>query len=385
MQKFTISESAIIAIIEGLSAEYGLGGYKSRPLIEGQYWNSTLLIGNGGLDLNDDQKKICIGYFRKFFDLEMSEITPYLKATTIGEWSGLISQSLLSRMMQFHFHPAGPRSEETICTHAVSNLYQDGAAAASLLQGRRRLVSMVSPHSLLGFVLSVITPALQGIEVFDGRFMSPEELNGTLAFGDVIVATPSIWSYMMREDILAPDNSMGVSFGEVMKPELAASMRRNGIGVLRELYGSTQNGLIAWRDSPNDGFVLFDHWKKNEDNLARTEPDGSAKEFAPMDHFNWDNQRCFSLAGRRDGAIQIGAVNVFPDKIAKLICDHNFVSKCTIRVANSSGIAQSNRLIADITLKKEALTSEDIARDIDGWCKANLGLHERPHIFNFYK
>jgi acyl-coenzyme A synthetase/AMP-(fatty) acid ligase len=174
---------------------------------------------------------------------------------------------------------------------------------------------------------------------------------------------------------------MAVYFGEPMTPDLSAEMRKAGFGAQREIYGSTETGLIGWRDSPGEPFVLFEHWKRADDNLERKSPSGEAAVLAPMDNLIWQSDRRFKLAGRRDGAVQIGAVNVFPQRIAKKIEEHPAVKSCSIAVSKHA--AGANRLIANIELAAAQAPSESMARSIDAWCRTNLRQQERPRVYNF--
>src|SRR5690606_14313432 len=108
------------------------------------------------------------------------------------------------------------------------------------------------------------------------RKMTPDELNAALSFGDALIATPSLWRYILAQDIFAPDNAMAVSFGEPMTVELSAKIRKAGFGAQREIYGSTEHGLIGWRDSPSEPFALFDQWARRGEDLRRATPSGEA-------------------------------------------------------------------------------------------------------------
>ena len=196
-----------------------------------------------------------------------------------------------------------------------------------------------------------------------------------------LFATPTLWRYMMQEELKAPDNTLAVSFGEPMTLDLAATMRKSGFGVLRELYGSTETGLIGWRDTPGEAFVLFDHWRSDGDGLARIGPDGAPRRVDPMDVMEWTGERSFALSGRRDGAIQIGAVNVFPDAVAAAMRSHPHIKDCEIVVGRRGDGAA--RLIAHILLAERVAPNERTARDIDVWCRVNLRQQERPQIYNF--
>jgi acyl-CoA synthetase (AMP-forming)/AMP-acid ligase II len=139
--------------------------------------------------------------------------------------------------------------------------------------------------------------------------------------------------------------------------------------------------LIAWRDTPGEAFVPFDHWRRDGGDLVRIRPDGAVRKVAAMDVLTWAGERGFALAGRRDGAVQIGAVNVFPGAVAAALRAHAHVEHCEIVVGRRGDGAA--RLIAHIVLKGQVLPNERTARDIDAWCRANLRQQERPQIYNF--
>ena len=174
---------------------------------------------------------------------------------------------------------------------------------------------------------------------------------------------------------------MAVAFGEPMTPQLAAQMRQAGFGAMRELYGSTETGLIGWRDAPGEDFVLFDHWKRDNGKLVRISADHKEHALQAMDFLGWSGDRTFRLSGRRDGAVQIGAVNVIPDDVAQRLGQHPLISECMVRVGRrDDGV---DRLIAHIVLKKGSQPGERIARDIDAWCRTTLRHQERPRIYHF--
>ena len=211
--------------------------------------------------------------------------------------------------------------------------------------------------------------------------MSPEALAETLAFGDLLVATPTLWRYVVQTIPGFANNVMGVSYGEPLPLDLASRLREKGLGAMRELYGSTETGLIGWRDSPSEPFVLFDHWYHQDPSLIRIRPDGQERELSAMDHLTWTDERAFTLEGRRDGAVQIGAVNVFPNKIGEIITEHPDIGECTVRVARRSGAL--DRLIAHIRLEKNVVPDQAMAWKVDEWCREKLRPPERPRIYVF--
>lgn len=382
MKAFTITEEQIALVIGGLVADELSWRFKRHvDFLTVASWSGATPIGAGGLGLADaGERAACEGRIGRFFGLGADALRES-HSDVVADWARAAAQGVARRLVEFSFTAAGRDSESESSVHAADDVWADAAAVANLLYGRRRLVSFVSPHSLMGFVATTLTANLQGVPYLDARLIAPDALGARLAFGDVVVATPTLWRYLMREGVAAPDNAMAVSFGEPLAPELAADLRKAGFGALRELYGSTETGVVAWRDSPGEAFVLFDHWMRSPTGLVRRRASGVTQPVAAMDNVEWAGERLFKLGGRRDGAVQIGAVNVFPERIAASIGRHKAVDACAVEVMRQSGGV--NRLVARIVLKRGFTVGEPIARELDLWCRAHLRPQERPRIYNF--
>jgi acyl-coenzyme A synthetase/AMP-(fatty) acid ligase len=219
------------------------------------------------------------------------------------------------------------------------------------------------------------------MEVIDARRMTPDGLSESLRFGDLVVATPTLWRYLAATLPEIPANIVGLSFGETFTMDLAQKLRQRNIGVLRELYGSTETGVVAWRDSQSEPFTLFDHWQRDGEVIARQRPDGQDQTIIPMDEVEWDGSSAFRLGPRRDGAVQIGAVNVFPLMISDVIAQHPGVISCEVRLHRRPGAL--DRLIADIVAAPGLDPDQDMAWAIDEWCREKLRPAERPRIYRF--
>jgi len=381
MKSFSFTHDQIVNVISALvSEELSRSGKKQIDFLTAASWNEQTALGTQGIDLTIEERDLCHRRIKVFFgcgeELQLNDA-----ALSLGDWAISISNAIDKKLNVITFTPAGRQETDADCVHSAYEIFADAAAAANLFHGRRRLLSLVAPHSLLGFALTVLTPNLQRIPTLDVRSMAPDLLQNTLQFGDVLVASPTLWRYILEQGVTAPDNTMGVFFGEPMAPELSAEMRQAGFGAQREIYGSTEDGLIGWRDSPTENFVLFDHWRKDGGKLLRFDGKTLSQSIVPMDVLTWSGDRRFVLSGRRDGAIQIGAINVFPDKIAQKMQGHSFVEGCKIRIGKHKG--GINRLIAHIKLKQSAAPTEATVREIDQFCRSSLRPQERPGIFHF--
>lgn len=382
MKGFSLSVDQIALIVAGLVADELSWRFKRHvDFLTAAAWSAATPIGAGGMGLlTSSERAACTRRVETFFDLEEGALDES-RADKVAVWAESILGAISRRLQRFAFTAAGRDSATESSVHAAADVYADAAATANLLYGRRRLVSLVSPHSLMGFVTTTLAANLQGIAILDARLLAPEDLRERLSFGDVVVATPTLWRYLIREGVAAPDNAVAVSFGEPMTPTLATGLRQAGFGAQRELYGSTETGVVAWRDSPGEPFILFDHWSRADGGIGRRTAAGGMTALAAMDAMDWLGERAFKLGARRDGAVQVGAVNVFPDRIAAVIGGHRAVRDCRVEVMRQDGGV--NRLVARIRLKSGLTPSDSVARDIDVWCRAQLRPPERPRIYNF--
>ncbi len=383
MNSFIITDEQIARVIGAVLAdELSRRFNRHFDFLTIATWSGETKFGHEGLGLDDDERRVCLRRAASFFGLDPAYFDAH-SVNTISETAQAISGKVRDRLEYFSFKSAARGDEKAECRHRADEIFQDAAAAANIFYGRRRLLSFVAPHSLLGFELTILTPNLQGIESIDARGMTPDQLSATLAYGDVLVATPTLWRYMMRENLASPDNTMAVSFGEAMAPDLGVDMRKAGFGVLRELYGSTEAGLTGWRDAPTEPFILFDHWRREGDRVVRAAPNGEERPAPAMDFFEWSGERSFVLSGRRDGAVQIGAVNVQPDDVARQLLQHPAINECAVKASRSGDGVM--RLMAHIVLKKDRKPDDQTARDIDAWCRTGLRQQERPRIYQFHE
>ncbi len=377
MKAYQLSRDQIVSVTAALFVEVLAAEFSRQTSASARSgWGADSPLGDGGLALSAEESAACLARASQFFDAH--GVFGGAAPETLGAAADAVALRISSRLTTFCFAAAGGLGR--VFEHPADRVFGDAAALANLLYGRRRILSLVAPHSLIGFSLAVLAPNLLGLPAVDARSFSPDEVQSTFAFGDAVVATPSLWRYLIAQGVRAPDNAMAVTFGEALSPELSAEIRKAGFGAQREIYGSTESGLVGWRDTPSDPFALFEFWRRDGDGLVRIAPSGAEIAVAPMDFLTFEGERRFRLAGRRDGAVQIGGVNAFPDEIATRIMEHADVAACTVTLSRHPG--GMDRLIASVTLKKGAVT-ESVARSIDAWCRSKLRPHERPRVYNF--
>ena len=93
----------------------------------------------------------------------------------------------------------------------------------------------------------------------------------------------------------------------------------------------------------------------------------------------------YYFAGRRDGAINVGGLKVFPEEIESVINRHPEVHMSLVRTRKSS--VTGALVVADVMLKPTAtMTDRDInaiQNDILSLCRSNLSSHKVPAMISF--
>lgn len=93
------------------------------------------------------------------------------------------------------------------------------------------------------------------------------------------------------------------------------------------------------------------------------------------DAANWVNDRHFALTGRRDGAVQVGGYNVFPEQLRAILLTHPGVEAAAVRYDAESGRLKAFVVPADLAGYER---SDELIDELDVWCGARMRSHERP-------
>jgi 4-coumarate--CoA ligase len=181
-----------------------------------------------------------------------------------------------------------------------------------------------------------------------------------------------------------PAGVHGVNSTGPCPPGLLSGLLERSLERMVEVYGSSETGGIGWREDPGDPCRLLPHWTLTEggESLVRHLPDGSFGEpISAPDHLV-PIPGGFALGGRRDHAVQVGGVNVFPERVAEIIRSHPDVSDCEVRLMRPD---EGGRLKAFVVLEE----LENRAREANGdvrqerqelelWLRQTLSAPERP-------
>ncbi len=354
-------------------------------------WTPQTAFGPAGLALTAPDIKAASDRLAQFFHLHEAGVADcLLPDQTIGQWVDTIGTGLRYTNNRLTVLTSGSTGAPKACTHETTALMQEVDALCPLVTGRKRIIACVAPHHIYGLLFTALLPGHLGLAVLDGRFLTPETLSDLLEPGDLLVCSPAHWRYLTDTLQAFPEGCQGVTSTAPMPRELADEMHGRGLDRLIEVYGASETAGIGWRDDPAAPYLLFDHWTRLEDGrLMRRLPDSRPLgPVEPMDLLVWEPPLRHDLTGprrfrpvrRRDNAVQVDGVTVFPERIVQAIRGHDLVADCSVRLADADGI---ERLKACVVLKDGHAPSPDLVRSIERVCRAKLHPLERPRILSF--
>lgn len=371
------SRRSILRLVSDLlAAELSRSRGRSPLLLGVESWNERTVLGAGGLDLDSLERLDASAALSEFFHLaEHGAEDHLLILPTLGDWCDLVAEALATCGTHLTFRTSGSTGVPKRCTHAVADLADEMARWVQLFGPADRIVSMVPSHHIYGTLFTAMLPDRLGIEIEHARAGGTAVMRAEA--GTWVIATPTLWAHVARACPILPSGVVGISSTAPMPAALAGQLRAQGLDRLVEIYGASETGGIAYRDMPDASYTLLDVWQHVGDGeVIRSGADGPMRHRL-MDHSDWSDDRHFRLIGRRDGAVQVGGVNVFPERVREVLLMHDHVEDAAVRLEPSS-----HRLKAFIVPTRDK-HGDALAGDVDRWCAKHLADVERPRHLTF--
>ncbi len=314
--------------------------------------------------------------------LHESGIEDYLLARrTLGDWVDIAHAGLDRFSGQLTFRTSGSSGVPKACPHPLAGLLQESSQHARQFAGRRRILSAVASHHIYGFLFNLLLPPALGLDadaVLDIRGSSPAWLARGARAGDLVIGHPAFWQAVGRTLPRLPPDVIGVTSTAPCPDAVSAAVEAAGLVRLVHIYGSSETAGIGWRDSRHEPYRLFDHWSfpaGGADGLLRRMPDGSQQAVACQDRLDPVGQDRFRVGGRHDDAVQVGGINVFPARVAAVLCRHPQVAQAAVRLMRPD---EGSRLKAFVVPRTEVADATVFLADLTRWIDSQLAVPERP-------
>jgi long-chain acyl-CoA synthetase len=311
-----------------------------------------------------------------FFRLQESELEDdLLRRRTVGDWVATVMRAWAHGSRSITFATSGSTGVPVLCTHTWAAIAQEMDAQATLFADRQRVVGLVGPRHIYGFLFCALLPRWLGVPFVDVRASAPTGLFSVARSGDLVVGFPMRWDLAATSGAWVHDVIGATSTGPIGAATVMA-LRERGLARMVEIYGSSETGGIAWRDDPADVLHPYPHWSLRSDGqLERADPEklGKSQVIVPPDILAISNGG-FVVTGRRDGKVQVAGTNVSCAHVAALIAEHPDVSACAVRLMRAD---EGARLKAFIVLKNSA-TEEVALPALRVWMRTHLSVPETP-------
>ena len=338
-------------------------------------WSRDTRVDGDGLDLDSLERLDAVAALNEYFHLhEHGAEDHLLTMRRVGEWCDLVETSLAATGAHLTFRTSGSTGEPRRRTHAIADLLAEVDAWAAMFPDARRVVSLVPAHHIYGTVFAALLPDRLGVEAASGRFAAGAAVRGG-GTGSLVVGTPTMWAYLARSTLSFSPGITGVSSTAPLSAQLAHRLAGQRLDRLVEIYGSSETGGVAHRTAPSVPWTLLPHWRHAGGDVLERGATGDGRVELP-DAARWFDDRHFALDGRRDGAVQIGGYNIFPERVRRRLLEHAGVADAAVRVD-----AETGRLKAFVVRAAGADDDAAFADALDAWCGGGLTDAERPRRF----
>jgi long-chain acyl-CoA synthetase len=373
--------SALLRFVADLVAGE-LAVLRHEPLLLPTDWSASLSLQH---DLGVDSLELLqlAGVLAEAVQMSRSGIEDYLLARrSLSGWLDIATTSLQHWDGELTFRTSGSTGEPKRCTHALAALEQEAAALAALFPGRRRLLLAVPSHHIYGFLFGVLLPRHLGLgpeQVLSVRGRLPSQLAAQVQPGDLVVGHPQYWQAALGPDTVFPEDVMGVSSTAPCPDAVAERAVTAGL-TLVQVYGASETGGLGWRSSHRDPYRLLPYLKRMPDagdEVLRHGPDGATRALQAQDGLAWCGDDCFTVGPRRDAAVQVGGVNVFPERVRQVLLEHPLVEDAAVRLMRPD---EGVRLKAFVVPRDGAGAGAGAAftQDLRAWMDVRLAPMERP-------
>jgi 4-coumarate--CoA ligase (photoactive yellow protein activation family) len=372
--------SALLRFVADLAAGE-LAALRHDPLLLPTGWTGSLSLQH---DLGVDSLELLqlAGSLADALQMQRSGVEDYLLARrTLDGWLDIATAALQHWDAELTFRTSGSTGEPKRCTHALAALEQEAASLAALFPRRRRLLLAVPSHHIYGFLFGVLLPRHLGLDpsqVLSVRARLPSQLARHTLPGDLVVGHPQFWQAALGAEARFPDDVIGASSTAPCPDAVAQQAEAAGLAALVQVYGASETGGLGWRASHREAYRLLPYLERapdDEDALLRRGPGDETRTLRPQDGLVWCGADRFTVGARRDAAVQVGGINVFPERVRQVLLEHPQVEDAAVRLMRAD---EGVRLKAFVVPRADAGAPEIFTQVLRNWIDARLAAPERP-------
>lgn len=279
------------------------------------------------------------------------------------------------------FFTSGSTGVPKPCLHSEGMLRQEVAEVLPLLTSlprRQGALVTVPLHHLYGFTFGLLLPRALGIPLRVEAPL-PTAIARQMRPGDVVVGIPLLWTGLAALRRVPCNDALLLSATAPLPDASLDALCGHGFSCL-EIFGASETGALGYRQRAHSPFTLFPRFSRVTDadacTLRRTLPDGTPCILPLQDTHHWLDARRFVPQGRRDHAVQVGGVNVYPERVAKVLAEHPGVRQCAVRLMRPG---EGQRLKAFVV--PAAGATHKLVQELRALARERLRVEERPAAY----
>lgn len=342
-----------------------------------------------------------------FFNLDMSQLEPLEQAETLGQRADIVYEAIQNdSTLSITFRTSGSTGTPCNWTFSAHDLSEEAESLSCFFAGIRRVIAVTPVHHVYGFAFSLMLPKRLEIASVHHHPLTTADFFRLLQPGDLIIAFPLFWSSALKMSqntlrILLPGELRGVTSGAPCPPDVIeglltknANADKPFLDEMTEIYGATEFGAVGIRRDCRASYTLLPHWERIQVR-GESGPAGEPAEWgicratgkqSPLpDIVEWMDERHFVPVGRKDKAVQVSSINVYPAKIAKILCGHPKVYDCVVRLMRPE---EGDRLKAFIVPRDkicvmDRTSGNQLRLELKTWLAERLDAAEIPKSITF--
>jgi 4-coumarate--CoA ligase (photoactive yellow protein activation family) len=278
---------------------------------------------------------------------------------------------------QINFFTSGSTGTPKNCIHTQEMIREETNGVSFLFGKIKRIVATVPAHQSYGFIFGLYLPKIMNIPVIPKAPLPFLEWDKILQEGGLLVTFPLFLKYLSDIDFKFPAGVTVLTSTSPCPDSIIEDVYKRGADRLIEIYGSSETGAIGFREAAGAPFFLLPFWNYEE---RGSEIHEIFRKSTPLrselpDIVRTKGERIFTVIERRDHAVKVAGINVYPLKIEKMLKKHIFVKDAVVRLGG-------DRLKAFIVLR-EGADEKAAKKSIHDFIHSVFTVHEIPKNITF--
>ncbi|WLD58176.1 hypothetical protein NFC81_15905 [Salinispirillum sp. LH 10-3-1] len=319
-----------------------------------------------------------------FFQIRESGLEDYLlRYNTLGEWTELITEARVRGTRNLSFTTSGSTGEPTTCAQDWHDLVSEIEFFRTVFTEHgavRRIIALSPCHHIYGFLFSALLPSLLDVPVIRGMQAFALVQGRRVEAGDVVIGFPFVWKQVSRSQQPFAPGVIGVTSTGPSDKAVVLALMQQGLSQHIEIYGSSETSGLGFRRHPDEPFELLPRWQRLDERPDTLLDARTQTQYPLSDHIAWQTARMFVPQGRRDHAVQVAGINVFPDSVAEKLRQLPYVQSVAVRLMLP---AEGDRLKAFVVPADATIRPDDLRQQLQAWCQRHLSAAECPQAFTF--